>query len=144
MIRDRFGTTLKDMLSEDRWLVLQDSYDEKESLSSETLFCLTNGYMGTRGSFEEGTKRTLPYTYINGIFDKSETFMRELAALPNWLGIRLYVEKQPIALEDCRILSFARALDMKQALLARRTILEDAKGRQTLIEGCLLYTSRCV
>lgn len=135
MIRDRFGTTLKDMLSEDRWLVLQDSYDEKENLSSETLFCLTNGYMGTRGSFEEGTKRTLPYTYINGIFDKSETFMRELAALPNWLGIRLYVEKQPIALEDCRILSFARALDMKQALLARRTILEDAKGRQTLIEG---------
>lgn len=135
MIRDRFGEILKNMLSDDRWLVLQDSYDETENLSNESLFCLTNGYMGTRGSFEEGTKRTLPYTYINGIFDKSETFMRELAALPNWLGIRLYVEKQPIALEDCRILSFARALDMKQALLARRTILEDAKGRQTLIEG---------
>ena len=50
MIRDRFGTTLKEMLSEDRWLVMQDSYDEKENLSSETLFCLTNGYMRTAAS----------------------------------------------------------------------------------------------
>lgn len=135
MIRDRFGTALKEMLSDDRWLVLQEAYDEKENLSNESLFCLTNGYMGTRGSFEEGAKRTLPYTFINGIFDKSETFMRELAALPSWLGIRLYVEKQPIALEDCRVLEFARALDMKHGLLARRTLLEDEKGRQTLIEG---------
>lgn len=135
MIRDRFSTVLKDMLSEDKWLVLQDAYEEKENLSNESLFCLTNGYMGTRGSFEEGTKRTLPYTFINGIFDKSETFMRELACLPNWMGIRLYVEKQPVGLEDCRIVEFARVLDMKQALLARRTLLEDGKGRKTLIEG---------
>ncbi len=135
MIRDRFGAALKNMLSDDKWLVVQDSYEAKEHLSRESLFCLTNGYMGTRGSFEEGTRWSLPYTYINGIFNKSETFMRELAALPNWLGIRLYVEKQPVALEDCRIVEFARALDMKQALLARRTILEDEKGRRTLIEG---------
>lgn len=135
MIRDRFSTALREILSDDKWLILQDSYVEKENLSNESLFCLTNGYMGTRGSFEEGTKRTLPYTFINGIFDKSETFMRELACLPNWTGIRLYVEKQPVGLEDCRIVEFARVLDMKQALLARRTLLEDEKGRRTLIEG---------
>ena len=135
MIRDRFGTALKELLSDDKWLVLQETYEENDNLSNESLFCLTNGYMGTRGSFEEGTKRTLPYTFINGIFDKSETFMRELVALPDWTGIRLYVEKQPVALEDCRILEFSRALDMKQAFLARRTVLEDKKGRRTLVEG---------
>lgn len=135
MIRDRFGTALKELLSDDKWLILQDSYEEKDNLSNESLFCLTNGYMGTRGSFEEGTKRSLPYTYINGIFDKSETFMRELAALPDWTRIRLYVEKQPVGIEDCRILEFARVLDMKQASVARRAVLEDGKGRRTLIEG---------
>lgn len=135
MIRDRFSNTIREMLSEDRWLILQDAYEETDNLSNESLFCLTNGYMGTRGSYEEGTKRSLPYTYINGIFDKSETFMRELANLPNWLGIRLYTEKQSIGIEDCRILEFSRVLDMRQAVLARRVILEDRKGRRTLLEG---------
>ena len=78
-------------MSSDEWMILQDNYDPEENLKFESLFALSNGYLGIRGSHEEGTKITLPYLYINGVFDKSETFMRELAALPGWLGIRLYV-----------------------------------------------------
>ena len=32
--------------------------------------------------------------------------MRELAALPNWLGVRLYVEKELIGIETARFWSF--------------------------------------
>ncbi len=141
MIKERFSGKLKELLSSDDWMILQQEYEPEENLKFESLFSLSNGYLGIRGSYEEGGKITLPYLYINGVFDKSETFMRELAALPNWLGIKLYIEKELIGIENCQILKFSRALDMKQALLAKSYILRDKKGRETLVEG-IRFVSR--
>lgn len=135
MVRERFSERLNQFLDDDRWMILQDSYNPEENLKYESLFCLTNGYLGTRGSYEEGTTRSIPCTYVNGVFDKSETFMRELANLPNWLGIKLYVEKELVGIENCEILSFARALNMKKACLVKQYHLRDRKGRETLVEG---------
>ena len=100
MSREMFSGNLRNRLHSDEWLIWQDQYEAKENLKYESLFALSNGYLGIRGSHEEGTKITLPYLYINGVFDKSETFMRELSTLPNWLGIRLYVEKELIGIEE--------------------------------------------
>lgn len=141
MIRDKFSERMKSQLSTDEWLILQDEYHPEENLKFESLFSLSNGYMGIRGSHEEGTKATLPYLYVNGVFDKSETFMRELSTLPNWLGIRLYAEKTLIGVEDCEIVEFCRVLDMKHAALCKRLLLRDKKGRETLIEG-MRFVSR--
>lgn len=134
MIRDRFSEKLQSYLNDDNWLILQDEYLPEENLKNESIFCLSNGYLGTRGAFEEGAQISIPCTYINGVFDKSETFMRELANMPNWLGLKLYVEKELIGVETCRILEFSRVLDMKCAAVARRMITEDKKGRRTLLE----------
>lgn len=141
MSREMFSGNLRNRLHSDEWLIWQDQYEAKENLKYESLFALSNGYLGIRGSHEEGTKITLPYLYINGVFDKSETFMRELSTLPNWLGIRLYVEKELIGIEDCEILEFSRVLDMKGAFLGKRVRLKDSKGRETLIEG-IRFVSR--
>ncbi|HIT88803.1 MAG TPA: glycoside hydrolase family 65 protein, partial [Candidatus Merdenecus merdavium] len=141
MIKDRFETEIKNTMGSDDWIILQESYKTEQNLQYESLFSLTNGYLGIRGSHEEGTKITLPYVYINGVFDKSEAFMRELATLPNWLGIKLYIENELIGIEDCNILEYSRALDMKNATLIKRVLLEDRKGRQTLIEG-MRFVSR--
>ncbi|MFW5676997.1 MAG: glycoside hydrolase family 65 protein [Acetivibrio ethanolgignens] len=140
MIKERFSENLKGMLHEDRWMILQDAYDPEDTLKYESLFCLSNGYLGTRGCFEEGTKKSIPCTYINGVFDKSEAFMRELANLPNWLGFKLYVEKELIGVEDCEILEFSRVLDMKNAILVKRVVLRDKKGRETQVEGLRLIS----
>lgn len=135
MIRERFSEHIRNYLSDDSWMILEDHYDPEENLKYESLFCLSNGYLGTRGAYEERAAKSIPCTYINGVFDKSETFMRELANLPDWLGIKLYVEKELIGIETCRVLEFSRALDMKHALLAKRFVLEDKKGRRTEVEG---------
>ena len=47
-------------LRESRWLIVQDMYAPKTNLQYESLFCLTNGYLGTRGSYEEGAYRAAP------------------------------------------------------------------------------------
>lgn len=135
MIKNRFSDKLQRFLSSDEWLILQEEYKAEENLKYESLFCLTNGYLGTRGSHEEGTARSIPCTYINGVFDKSETFMRELANMPNWLTLRLYVEKELIGIENCEILSYTRALDMRRACLVRSAELRDRRGRETRIES---------
>lgn len=141
MIRDRFSNNLEKLLSDDKWMILQEEYNPEENLKYESLFCLSNGYLGTRGSYEEGTIKSIPCTYVNGVFDKSETFMRELANLPNWLGLKLYVEKELIGIENCEILEFSRALDMKHACLVKRFLLRDKTGRETLVEG-IRFVSR--
>lgn len=141
MIKDRFSEHLQPYLAGDEWMILQEEYLPEENLTYESLFCLSNGYLGTRGAYEEGTRKSIPCTYINGVFDKSETFMRELANMPDWLGLKLYVEKELLGVETCKVLEFSRALDMKHALLARRLLVEDSKGRKTLIEG-LRFVSR--
>ena len=110
MSKDIFSERFQKEMLEAEWLISEDRYEEAENLKFETLFALSNGYLGIRGSHEEGTRVTLPYLYINGVFDKSETFMRELCALPNWLGIRLYVEKELLSVECCEILEYSRVL----------------------------------
>ncbi len=134
-IKNQFSDKLQEFLGSDEWMVVQEEYNPEENLKYESLFCLTNGYLGTRGSYEEGTVRSIPCTYINGVFDKSETFMRELANMPNWLLLRLYVEKELIGIESCEILSFTRALNMQSGALVKSVCLRDRKGRETQIES---------
>jgi len=131
-----FEDKIKALKSENEFIILERMYNEKENLKFESLFALSNSYLGIRGSHEEGTKISLPYFYINGVFDKSETFMRELATLPNPLGIRFYIEKELIGIEDCEILEYLRELDIKNGILWKSLILRDSKGRETKIEGC--------
>ena len=68
MSREMFSGNLRNRLHSDEWLIWQDQYEAKENLKYESLFALSNGYLGIRGSHEEGTKITLPYLYINGVF----------------------------------------------------------------------------
>ena len=64
MSREMFSGNLRNRLHSDEWLIWQDQYEAKENLKYESLFALSNGYLGIRGSHEEGTKITLPYLYM--------------------------------------------------------------------------------
>lgn len=139
-----FEDKIKALKSTDEFIIPEDLYNEKENLKFESLFALSNSYLGIRGSHEEGMKISLPYFYINGVFDKSETFMRELATLPNPLGIKFYIEKELIGVEDCEILEYLRELDIKNGILWKSMILRDSKGRETKIEGCRFVSRKNV
>ncbi len=139
MIKEKFVYN-KNMIDE-YFLIIHDKYEKEKNLSNESLFALSNGYLGVRGAFEEGTKDSLPCTFVNGVFDKSETFMRELANLPNWLGLKLYNEKELIGIEEAEIEEFSRVLDMKSSILFRKMIATDKNGRKTKIE-CERFVSR--
>ena len=54
MIRDNFSKILREAMSEDSWVISEDQYDAEKNLQFESLFALSNGYMGIRGVQEEG------------------------------------------------------------------------------------------
>lgn len=126
---------IKTKLSDKEWLITEKHYNPKENLKYESLFCMANGYMGTRGAHEEGSHISIPATYIHGVFDRSETFMRELVNVPNYLGLKIYHDKELLGIENCEILEYTRTLDMKQSILVKHLKLRDCYGKETLIEG---------
>lgn len=50
MTRELFSENLRSRIHDDEWLICQDKYDPKENLKYESLFALSNGYLGIRGS----------------------------------------------------------------------------------------------
>jgi kojibiose phosphorylase len=141
MLKNKFSNYLKDTISEDAWLVRQGDYQLNKNLVWETNFTLTNGYLGTRGAFEEGSYNQNPGTYIAGIFDQYSWVNEEIVNCPNWLPLTLYIDNEPVALDRCELTEFERCLDLRQGVLFRKTVLKDSKGRETLIEG-LRFVSR--
>ena len=49
MSREMFSGNLRNRLHSDEWLIWQDQYEAKENLKYESLFALSNGYLGIRG-----------------------------------------------------------------------------------------------
>ncbi|OXT09368.1 kojibiose phosphorylase [Thermoanaerobacterium thermosaccharolyticum] len=135
MAKNMFIDDIKNLLSEDKWLISQDQYDSKLNQRYETIFTLANGYMGVRGTFEEGSEDECPGNFIAGIFDKSEAQVRELVNAQNWLGIKIYIDGKCLKLDKCDVLGFKRILDMKHGILFKSMTLKDDAGKITRIEG---------
>ena len=52
-------------------LVRETEFQRAALLSQETDFTIGNGYVATRGTFEEGLIGDLPATLIHGVFDNA-------------------------------------------------------------------------
>jgi len=130
-----FLEDVNNLISDDKWLIFQNEYNTEVNPRYETLFTLTNGYMGVRGTFEEGSEGERSGNFIAGIFDKSDAQVREIVNAQNWLRIKLYVEGEELSLDKCQLIEFKRILDMKKGILFRSMLIKDSKDRITRIEG---------
>ncbi|KLO22020.1 kojibiose phosphorylase [Marinitoga sp. 1197] len=121
------------ILSEKKWLLEENIFEI--SPVKETIFTLSNGYLGVRGTYEDLFYNETPGTYVAGIFDKSEASVKELVNFPYFWGLRLYIKYEYLNPFECNILEFKRILDMKQGILYKKMRLKDKKGRIMKIEG---------
>src|SRR5262249_27368978 len=97
---------------------------------AETMFALSNGYLGIRGMFEEGTPVFEPGVFLNGFYEHRSISYGEHAYgfprvgqtmfnVPDGTTLKLFVDDEPFVVTKAEILSFRRALDLQQALLGR-------------------------
>jgi len=106
-------------LSYTDWTLTETQFDPDQLHARETVFTIGNGYLGTRGSFEEGYPRALPATFIHGVYDDVPIVYTELANCPDWLPLVVIVNGDRFRLDQGELLSYERQLDLQRGILSR-------------------------
>jgi beta-phosphoglucomutase len=111
------------------WIVTETQFDPTRLHHTETVFTLGNGYLGTRGSFEEGYPEAWPATLIHGVYDDVPVVYTELANCPDWLPSIVLVEGDRFRLDQGEILHYNRQLDLRRGILTREVRWRSPNGK---------------
>jgi len=118
------------------WTVTEDRFNPEQLHARETVFTIGNGYLGTRGSFEEGYPHALPATLIHGVYDEVPVMYTELVNCPDWLPLVVMVggnspdvPSDRFRLDQGEILSYQRQLDVRRSVLSRSVRWRSPAGK---------------
>src|SRR3954453_13348631 len=120
--------------ADSRWQVVEDGFDPVRANTYETLFTTGNGYLGTRGSLEEGHEGALPGTFLRGVFDHHDSAVIDLVKAPDWVALEIVVNGVTLDVTSASIVRHRRGLDLGGGSLSRETVFSDSEGRRTRIE----------
>jgi alpha,alpha-trehalose phosphorylase len=130
----------------DDWKLIEKRFYPRLLAQSETLFSLSNGYLGMRGNFEERRPAFQRGTFVNGFHEtwpivygeEAYGFAKKGQTIVNVTDskiIRLYVDDEPFYLPTANLLRFKRVLDMKAGTLDREVLWETPCGKQISIRS---------
>lgn len=108
---------------------------------AETMFALANGYLGIRGTAEEGRPVQEPGTFLNGFYEKRPINYGEHAYgfprvgqsmlnCPDGTVIKLFIDGEPFIPAQAEVLSFRRAVDFRMGALVRDIAWTTPAGRR--------------
>ena len=115
------------------WLLVEDGVNPAREREIESLFAVSNGYLGVRASIAEGTRFSHPSTLVAGLFVADGGFGPRLSVLPDLSHIEVKVEEERLSLEAGRVLAHRRQLDLRQGVLWREWRQQDSSGRVTRV-----------
>jgi alpha,alpha-trehalose phosphorylase len=105
----------------------------------ETIFALSNGYLGIRGVHDEGNPSYDPGALLNGFYESWPIVYPEnaygfaetgqtIVPLPDGSVVRLFVDGEPFLVHKAELLEYERVLDMAAGVLERRVDWRDYDG----------------
>lgn len=128
-------STLFDITEDPRWLFTVDGWNAEQEPSIEAVIALVNGYQGTRAAVEEGSRASMPATFVNGVFDAATALVAQAAAradfqviaaptpelvvAPNWSRVQITADGAPLTLDTAELIEQRRTLDMHRGVLVR-------------------------
>ena len=107
-------------MNDTEWIITESEFDPARLHHQETVFTLGNGYLGTRGAFEEGYPGAWPATFIHGVYDDVPIVYTELANCPDWLPLFVTVTGERFRLDRGQVLRYQRQLDLRRGVLRRQ------------------------
>lgn len=131
------------------WNVSEDHWDLPMNYRNETTFALSNGYIGTRGTHEEGypfdEQHGLEGNFLNGFYESENvrygewnygfpTRSQTILNVPNCKTIRLILGNESFDLHTGTIESYLRTLDMQHGLVRRDVTWISPAGKKVRIE----------
>ncbi len=118
------------------WLLAEEGFTLAREREIESLLAIGNGYVGNRGSLAEGSPLSAPATFAAGIFmHPPSPSVPELLVLPDWTGVRICIEGQPLSMQEGQVLEHRRVLDLRQGVLWREWRHRDPNGRVTYLKA---------
>jgi kojibiose phosphorylase len=115
----------------DNWHIVETTFDPDVQRHKETVYTIGNGYLGTRGAFEEGYPDAQPLTLVHGLFDDVPIVNTELVNAPNWLHLVIMVNGERFRMDRGEVLAYCRDLDLRTGALTR-TVRWRSPGGQTV------------
>ncbi|MGB8383867.1 MAG: glycosyl hydrolase family 65 protein [Dermatophilaceae bacterium] len=135
----------------DAWRVIEARYSDRYAARAETIFALSNGYLGIRGTPDEGRPVFSPGTFVNGFHETWPIVHAEeayglartgqtIVNVPDASIIKLYVDDEPLLVPGARRRSYSRVLDMRAGTLTRELAWATPAGRRVLVRSCRLVS----
>jgi trehalose/maltose hydrolase-like predicted phosphorylase len=145
------------MSAADAWTITNTRHDAHALGQHNSVFTISNGYLGLKGNLEQDRDGYYPVTLINGVYDEIDQFgtlrpsheerryldpryfdsagkSPAVANLPNPLLVRVFVADRELALGRGEVMNFSQGLDLRTGVYRYAYDLRDAGGRTTRIE----------
>lgn len=106
----------------------------------ETIFATANGYLGIRGTHEEGRDTHAAGTFLNGFHETWPIKHAEnafgfadtgqtIVNVPDSTTFKLYVDDEPLHISSSDLLEYKRYLDFKTGILRRELLWRTPSGK---------------
>jgi alpha,alpha-trehalose phosphorylase len=130
------------------WIIRDNSLNEEDLLKNESIFNVSNGYIGIRGNFEEGYLKNYPTirgTYINAFFEEApieygekayafpET-MEKIVNITDAQNINILINGERFSLFNGTLKSLNRYLDMETGCYVRDIWWVSPMGKELKIK----------
>ena len=131
------------------WDITEQEFQKENNYRNETTFALSNGYIGTRGTFEEAypfdIDTGLEGNFVNGFYESehirygeanfgSPLLSQSLLNLPNLKETRVILDGEEFSMEEGSVEYYKRTLHMKEGVLERTLVWCSPKGKKTKIK----------
>lgn len=127
------------------WKITEKEFKMETNYRNETTFALSNGYIGTRGTFEEGydfsVDEGLEGNFINGFYESEDIRYGEwnygfpersqsLLNVPGAKTTEIYLDGERFDMRAGTVSEYERVLHMDEGVLTRRLIWTSPEGRK--------------
>ncbi len=137
----------------DEWSIIEKNFHPEFLAQMESVLALGNGYIGMRGSFEEGGPSEQNTTFVNGFHEVWPIVYGEQAygfaktgqtmlSVTDSKIIKLIVDDEPFWLGTASLNLYERQLNMKSGTLDRELVWETLSGTQVKIKSRRLISFR--
>ncbi len=135
----------------DEWRIIESRFSDTYFEQCETVFALSNGYVGVRGCYDEGRPVHSAGVFVNGFHEEWPIVHAEeayglartgqtIVNVPDATILRLYVDDEPLFLATATMNQYARILDMRAGTLTRELLWDTAAGKQVLVRTCRIVS----
>jgi alpha,alpha-trehalose phosphorylase len=151
MLKRDFVPLSKHHFPPDEWRIIETAYSDRHLAQAESLFVLSNGYLGVRGTFEERRPAVTPGTFVNGLHETWPITYAEpayglahtgqtMVSAPDATPLSLYFDDEPLFLPNARMPEYRRSLDMRNGVLTRELVWATDFGKHVRIDSARLVS----